>query len=338
MSSTSSNVVFVTGGNGFVGSATVLELIKRGYKVKGSIRSQAKADAFNKMYPTESKSIERVVVPDLMDEQRMTSALSGVDYVIHMASPFHMNFTNNVEEMLKPARELTLYSRIKRVVLTSSFVAVWDLMKGNGLWPEHTYTAEDWNPATWEQAAGAAHPLFVYSASKSLAEKAAFDFVEKEKPGFSITTFCPPFIWGPPGQPDLTLGNLNTSTWVLWWTLSGQAKEIDETGLPVFVDVRDLAYLQVAALTNDKAKNQRYLAISDEWYMEQLVNIVKEEFPHQAYRLPPTVRTRGPDHFGYDVAKTERVFDIELIPLRKTVVETMKFLFDKESVEKAGEA
>ncbi|KZP01482.1 NAD-P-binding protein [Calocera viscosa TUFC12733] len=341
----STSVVFVTGGNGYVGTETVLELIKRGYKVKATIRSQAKAEAFNKLYPAESKSIEWVVVTDLTDEDAMTAASADVDYVIHMASPFHFSFTDNVKEVLQPAKEITLvtlraaakHPRIKHVVITSSFVAVWDLMQSNGLWPGKTYTADDWLPATWDQAASSSNPFFVYSASKVLAEKAAYDFVEKEKPSFFITTFCPPIIFGPPPQPEATTTNLNTSIALLWAIFSGQSKDLD-TSLPVFVDNRDLAYLQVAALTNEKAKNQRYLAVSGHWYFEELVQIVKEEFPEQAYRLPLTVRTKGPDHFEFDVTKTNRDFDIEWIPLRKTIVDTMKLVYAKEKEEKASKA
>jgi len=321
----------------------VLELIKRGYKVKATIRSQAKAQAFNKEYPAESSSIQWVVVSDLTDEDAMTAAADGVDYVIHMASPFHFHFTDNVKEVLEPAREMTLvtlkaaakHPRIKRVVTTSSFVAMWDLMKDNGLWPGHTYTADDWNPATWDQAAGSDNPFFVYSASKSIAEKAAYDFVVKEKPAFSLTTFCPPIIYGPPMQPDVTTTNVNTSTSVIWDIISGNVKDIPETNLPIFIDVRDL---QVAALINEKAKNQRYFAVSDHWYMEQIVDIVKEEFPEQASRLPATLRTAGPDHFDFDVAKTERDFHIKWIPLRQSIVDTMKVLFEKEKEEKASKA
>ncbi|KZT56867.1 NAD(P)-binding protein [Calocera cornea HHB12733] len=343
---TSRAVVFVTGGNGFVGAATVLELIKRDYTVKATMRSQAKAEAFNKQYPAQSSSIEWVIIPDLTNEDAMTAAMTNVDYLIHMASPFHFTFTDNVNEVLRPAKDMTLvalkaaakHPRIKRVVITSSFVAIWDLMQDNGLWPGKTYTSDDWNPATWDQAASSTNPLFVYSASKSIAEKAAYDFVEHEKPDFALTTFCPPIIYGPPLQPEVTTSNLNTSTYVVWELLSGQAKEIPDTTLPIFIDVRDLAYLQVSALTNEKAKNQRYFVVSDHWYMEQLVDIVREEFPDQAFRLPPTVRTKAPSHFDFDVTKAERDFDIKWIPLRQSIVDTMKVLYEKEREEKAGKA
>ncbi|KZT56860.1 NAD(P)-binding protein [Calocera cornea HHB12733] len=336
-------VVLITGGNGFVGSAIVLELIKQSYRVKATVRSQSKADAFDKQYPAQSSSIEWVVVADLTDEAAMTAAAVDVDYVIHVASPFSFEFTDPVESVLKPAKEMTLatlkaaakHPRIKRVVTTSSFVAVWDPLKDSGLWPGKTFTAEDWDPATWEQAVSTPNPYFAMAASKTVAERAAWDFVAQEKPSFALTTFCPPIMFGPPHQAEVTTSSLNTGTGILWEVLSGQLKEIPETKMPIFVDVRDLAYLQVSALTNEKAKNQRYLAISNHWYMEQLVDIVKAEFPGQAARLPPAVRTRAPDHFDFDVIKTERDFDIKWIPLRTSIFDTMSFLYDREREEKA---
>ncbi|KZP01480.1 NAD-P-binding protein [Calocera viscosa TUFC12733] len=337
-------VVLITGGNGFVGTATVLELIKQGYKVKAIIRSQAKADAFIHQYPVQSSSIEWVIVTDLTNDEAMNTAAADVDYVIHVATPFSFTFTDNVNTILKPARDMTLatlkaaanHPRIKRVVITSSFIAVWDLLKDNGLWPGKTFTADDWNPATWDQAASSPNPYYVMAASKTIAEQAAHEFVAQEKPAFALTTFCPPIMFGPPLQAELSTNRLNPANGIIWGILSGRAKELPETKMPIFVDVRDFAYLQVAALTNEKAKNQRYLAISGHWYAEQLVDIVKEAFPEQASRLPPTVRTKGPEHFEFDVSKTERDFNIKWIPLKKSIVDMAKVLYDKEKQEKAG--
>ncbi|KZP01481.1 NAD-P-binding protein [Calocera viscosa TUFC12733] len=323
-------VVLVTGGNGFVGAATVLELIERGYHVKAIIRSQVKADAFNQKYPAQSRSIEWVIVPDLTNEDAMTAVAAGVDYVIHVASPFSFAFTDNVNAILKPARDMTLATLKAAANIPAS--------SDNGLWPGKTFTADDWNPATWDQAASSPNPYYVMAASKTVAEQAAYDFVAQQKPTFALTTFCPPIMFGPPLQAELSIKGLNTANGIVWDLLSGRVKELPETKMPIFVDVRDLAYLQVAALTNEKAKNQRYLAISGHWYAEQLVDIVKEEFPEQAHRLPPTVRTKGPDHFEFDVTKTSRDFDIEWIPLRKSIVDTMKLLYAKEKEETAEKA
>lgn len=82
---------------------------------------------------------------------------------------------------------------VKRVVITSSFASIVNADKG--FWPEHTYSEEDWNPITQEQAT--VSPIHGYRASKTFAEKAAWDFLEKEKPNFTLATINPPMVFGP---------------------------------------------------------------------------------------------------------------------------------------------
>lgn len=82
---------------------------------------------------------------------------------------------------------------VKRVVITSSFAAIVDPSKGN--WPGHDYSEEDWNPITQKEAEES--PVSAYRASKTFAEKASWDFLEKEKPNFSIATINPPMVFGP---------------------------------------------------------------------------------------------------------------------------------------------
>lgn len=120
--------------------------------------------------------------------------LTGIDAVLHTASPFHVAVTDPKRDMLDPAIEGTLNvlrathnAGIKRIVVTSSFVAVFDLATG-GPWRDHTFTADDWNPATYEAAVKGDKPgIWVYCASKALAEKAAFAYA-KEHPGLQLTT------------------------------------------------------------------------------------------------------------------------------------------------------
>lgn len=142
----------------------------------------------------------------------------GVTYVLHTASPYTFKVTNGEEELLKPAKNGTenvlkaanAVGSIKKIVITSSFAAITDL-KAGGPWRDYKYTEkgrysylvtipiwssislEDWNPATYEEAVEEGQKPnfnagFIYSASKKIAEKAAFDFVDKNKPNFKIVT------------------------------------------------------------------------------------------------------------------------------------------------------
>lgn len=102
---------------------------------------------------------------------------------------------------------------VKFVGITSSFAAVTDFGKGGPNRPGFVYTEADWNPLGWKDAvefggAGA----YAYSASKKVAEEAAWKFVQDEKPQFSIATFCPPMIYGKTLQPGVKKSNLNTSS------------------------------------------------------------------------------------------------------------------------------
>ena len=107
-----------------------------------------------------------------------------------------VGITDNKKQFLDPAIKGTVgllesvnnhAPKVKRVVITSSFAAILDMSKGT--WAEHTYTEADWNPVTYEDAASASNPGVAYSASKTFAEKAAFNFVEHNKPRFTVRYF-----------------------------------------------------------------------------------------------------------------------------------------------------
>jgi nucleoside-diphosphate-sugar epimerase len=125
----------------------------------------------------------------------------------------------------------------KRVVITSSFAAVIDASKSPR--PGYVYTEADWNPLTREEVKKTNNARGAYSLSKKLAEKAAWDFVETEKPAFSITTLNPPMVYGPPAQDFESIDKLNTSSKDIYRLINGSEKTVPATGLPAYVDVRD---------------------------------------------------------------------------------------------------
>lgn len=139
------------------------------------------------------------------------------DAVIHTASPLNHNLSDVQKDVLDPAiigttGLLTSVARfaptVKRVVILSSFAAMVNANKGN--WPEKTYTAADWNPIKPDEAL--VDTLAGYRGSKTFAERAAWEFVEREKPRFSLTALNPPFVFGPVvPYPGLSLIELNSS-------------------------------------------------------------------------------------------------------------------------------
>jgi nucleoside-diphosphate-sugar epimerase len=165
--------------------------------------------------------------------------------VIHLASPFVLDSKDYEKDLFVPAVNGTVsilkavkeYNQsVKRVVITSSFAAVLDFPTGRR--PGYVYTEEDWNPMTTEEAKKTG-PAAAYLVSKTLAERAAYDFVNTEKPNFSITTLNPPMVYGPLLQDVESMSKLNTSSFDVYRLFNGSLKEVPETTFWACIDVRD---------------------------------------------------------------------------------------------------
>jgi nucleoside-diphosphate-sugar epimerase len=128
----------------------------------------------------------------------------------------------------------------------------------------------DWNPITWEEAQSTDQHITGYRASKTFAEKAAWDFVQKESPHFDIITILPPLVFGP-GEHDVTLDSLNESNAQIWRIITG-AKEskIPPTVVWRWVDVRDVAAAHVAAIDPSVRGNQRFLVSGGEFNWQKV--------------------------------------------------------------------
>lgn len=175
------------------------------HSVVTTVRSQAKADKIKAAHPSYGKDkLDFSIVEDIAQPTAFDKAVVSnppFEAVIHTASPFHFNAQDIQKDLLDPAIVGTTgilkaikanAPTVKRVVITSSFAAMINPTKG--AWPEHTYSEKDWSPLTHEealqsQAAG-------YRASKTFAERAAWEYVEKEKPNFDLVTMNPPLVIG----------------------------------------------------------------------------------------------------------------------------------------------
>lgn len=174
---------------------------------------------------------------------------------------------------------------VKRVVITSSFAAI--INPSKGLWPGHTYSESDWNPLTQEEAVQ--NNSNGYRASKTFAEKAAWEFIEKEKPNFSLATINPPLVFGPVVHYLASLDGLNTSNERVRDLIQGKSKdadEIPETGVFIWVDVRDVADAHVKAMEVEKAANKRFFCVAGTFCNRDVVDIIRKNFPKHASGLP----------------------------------------------------
>lgn len=199
--------VLLTGGSGFIAAHVLDYLLEHGHSVVTTVRSQQKADKIKEAHPKYGKDkLDFSLVEDIAQEGAFDKAVVSdppFEAVIHTASPFHFNVTDVQKQLLDPAIIGTTgilksikksAPTVKRVVITSSFASIIDGSKG--VRPGHTYSEKDWNPVTHEEALK--DPSTGYRGSKTFAEKAAWEFVEKEKPNFSISTMCPPLVLGMP--------------------------------------------------------------------------------------------------------------------------------------------
>ncbi|KAM0750882.1 NAD-P-binding protein [Meredithblackwellia eburnea MCA 4105] len=332
----SADLVLVTGATGFLGSEVALSFIENGFKVRGTARSQAKAQEWEARNPSAKGKIEWAIVKDIVTPGAFDEAIKGVTILAHTASPFHFNVKDNLNEMLLPAihgtREALLAAKntptVKRVVVTSSFVAVLNLLAPNG-GVGINYTEESWNPATLEEAAGSENAAFVYCASKKLAEKEAWAI--SEGASFDLTVLNPPLITGGFHQVVPNLSSVHTSAQVIWSIVD--KKEVPPTSFPDFVDVKDIADLHVLAVTKDAAKGQRYLAIGGQWQYWQVADILRANFPAQAHRIPVPSSRETPAGYTVDSSKVQKQLGIKWKSFEQSVVETARDLFELEKGE-----
>ncbi|KAG8894817.1 methylglyoxal reductase (NADPH-dependent) gre2 [Tulasnella sp. 403] len=297
--------VLVTGANGFIAFHTVKLLLEQGYSVVGTVRSERKFPYLLNAFRDYSKNLELVIVEDItapgaFDEVIRTHAF---DAVFHLSSPFVFNINDIAQDLLEPAikgttgilNSIKSYGpTVKRVVITSSFVAMVDQKQHPR--PGYVYTEADWNPVrssppptlshpltmmiqtTYEE--GLEHPMNGYFASKTLAEQAAWEFMKTEQPQFTLTTLCPPFVFGPPDQEVTSISQLNTSAAVMYRLYNGTSKSHGE--MWIWVDVRDLAQAHILALETPEAANQRYFITSSDFSTQDILDYIWTHHPEHA--------------------------------------------------------
>ena len=251
------SIVLVTGGSGFVGGHVILQLLEAGHDVRTSVRSLSKEQAVrDTLAHAGAKNLDRLsfVAADLNQDAGWADAVAGCDYVQHVASPFPLGQPKDENDLIRPAVDGTVHvlraardAGVKRVVLTSSFAAI-----GYG----HGDSAAAYTEADWTNVDGPA--VQPYMKSKTLAERAAWDFVEREGNGLELVVVNPVGIFGPVLNEDLS-----TSIEIIKRMLEGGLPGAPRLYFGV-VDVRDVAGMQIRAMTAPEAKGERFLAIAGE--------------------------------------------------------------------------
>lgn len=248
------STVLVTGGSGFVGGHLILKLLAAGHVVRATVRDlrrEADIRAMLKVGGAESGDSLRVFAADLEKDAGWPEAATGCDYILHVASPFPAGNPKDENELIRPAREGTLRvlkaardAGVRRVVMTSSFAAV---SYGNTA-ESGVFTEKDWTNTD-------APDVQPYPKSKTLAERAAWDFIAREGGGLELSVINPTGIFGPVLGPDFS-----TSIQLIRMMLNGAMPAAPRIHFGV-VDVRDVADLHVIAMTHPAARGERFIAV-----------------------------------------------------------------------------
>ena len=208
---------------------------------------------------------------------------------------------------------------VSRIVVTSSFAAM-----SRGPNPPKVYDEQSWNPVTMEEALATKNTQAAYSASKKFAEEAAWEFVKREKPNWSLTVLNPPMIYGPVLQPGATLDNLNTSSARILGIFEG-LPQTGPRGSPMYIDVRDLAEAHARSLTASGAAGQRFFMVAAIATDKAIGDIIRQNFPKNTETVSADLSDDAPS-YGIDSSKATRVLGVDFRSLESTIVDTVASL------------
>lgn len=286
MSDTAASPILVTGGSGFIGSHLVLELLKRGHTVRTTVRNLSREGEIRKGLEEAGADTSKLVffAADLNSDDGWKEAIEGTSFVHHVASPFPLELPKHEDELIVPAREGALRvlrvardAAVKRVILTSSIVAI-----GYGYPASHTevHTETDWSII--DGSGGQQVPA--YHKSKTIAERAAWDFMEKEGGELELVVVNPVAVFGP-----ILTNDAGTSNEIIKKLMDGSVPGCPQISFGA-VDVRDVADLHIRAQNDPKAKGERFIGMNnkEDGYLSMLDlgGIIRKIRPDQAKKVP----------------------------------------------------
>lgn len=270
----------VTGGSGFIAGHCILALLEQGYLVRTTIRSLAREPEVRAVLAEAGMtSGDRLtfVAAELTSDDGWPAAVDGCDYVLHVASPVHLEAVANEDDVILPAREGALRvlraardAGVERVVMTSAFHAV-----GYGHpHTDHVFTEDDWSVLDGPG-------MNTYGRSKTLSERAAWDFVAAEGGSLELATICPVAVMGPVMGKAISGANHIVSR-----SLDGGMPGYPHLWIPI-VDVRDVARAHLLAMTTPGAAGQRFLVSSGACLpMAQIGATLRTSLGDAAKRVP----------------------------------------------------
>jgi len=278
--------VLVTGASGFIAAWVILKLLETGFNVVGTVRSDDKGHYLLNLYKDFGDKLTYAIVKDIAEDGAFDQVVQRVDAVAHTASPIHFA-AKSPEEYNVPAIRGTIGilesiakhgANVKRVLVTSSVSSViHPAPDGYG------FTEEDWNDhdiKEVEEKGSQASPVTMYNASKALAERAAWKFMEenKGKIDFDLVTILPSFVLGPTIHQVKDASSLNTSISLFRkYIIANVTPEPPSkpgllTSSASYVDVRNVAEAHVQGFLHEKAGGERFILSVGPFYWQKLLN------------------------------------------------------------------
>jgi len=274
------DLVLVTGGSGFVGVHCIDQLLRAGYRVRTTVRSSSRETDVRAMLMTAGTPNQQeltFVTADLAQDAGWPKAVAGCRYVHHVASPFPRSQPKREDDLIVPARDGALRvlraardAGVERVVLTSSFVAI-----GYGR-PQQTahFDESDWTNVDGDG-------VNAYAKSKTIAERAAWNFIKQENGKLELSVVNPVGIFGPTFGPDFS------NSVLIIQRLLGGFPFCPRISFGA-VDVRDVADIHLRAMTNPNAKGERFLACAGEFLSLLEVSLILRQRLGTSARRSPT--------------------------------------------------
>lgn len=271
--------ILLTGISGFLGSHTAIQLLDKGYEVVGTLRNKERLAEIRDIIGKYTKHIENLdfAEANLYDVDIWFELAKNVDYIVHIASPFPRRLPRHENELIVPAKLGTLSimkaasaNKVKRVVITSSVAAIVYGKTRNEL--GNTFDENDWTDETNKK------DTTPYFRSKTIAEKAAWEFLKSDNSGLELTTVLPGAILGPVLEKDF-----GTSANMVVKILDGSSPALPKIGFDI-VDVRSVADLLIRAMEIPQAANKRYIASAGYLTFKEVALILKQHYPDR--KLP----------------------------------------------------
>ena len=278
---TGTETVLITGVSGFIARHCVVELLNGGYRVRGTLRSLRRSGEVRESL-ARHVDVGRLefAEADLGADRGWDEAMAGCHGVLHLASPFPARLPRDEQELIRPAVDGTLRvlraaarAGVSRFVQTSSMVAV---MYGHDRERTTPFTASDCTRVESPDVTS-------YAKSKTLAERAARDFMEREQPSMHYSSVNPGVVFGPVLDRDI-----GTSAEIVQAFLAGKYPGAPRLTIPI-VDVRDVARMHRLALATGAPSGGRFLAVADCLWLIEVARALRASLGTAARKAPTRV-------------------------------------------------